>query len=253
SMGGSAARRHQAHATYARRFQRRSYSEASRSAAMKQEFMSLNDAVEEHVTAPPLQPKLANGNGAAATTAPRAPWTVPAMQWRDPATIPIRKFLYGYCYARGFVSATIADSGMGKSSLKIAEFLACATGLPLLGITPTERVRVLYWNGDDPYEEVERRIHAVCQHYDIDLERLLRERWLYIGTRKDHPLCLAGVNGRSVAVDQDAVADVCSFIKDNEIGLACFDPLKSVHRVPENSNDDMDVIGDIFNVMAEDT
>src|SRR5215831_16154234 len=88
----------------------------------------------KRVDAPSLQPKLA----ATTATARRVPWTIPAMQWRDPATIPIRKFLYGYCYARSFVSATIADSGMGKSSLKIAEFLACATGLPLLGITPTE-------------------------------------------------------------------------------------------------------------------
>ena len=91
---------------------------------------------------------------------PRDPWTVPVLSWRDPKTIPRRVFLYGHCYARGFVSVTIADGGVGKSLLKIVECLACATGRPLLGITPTERIRVLYWNGDDPYVEIERRIHA---------------------------------------------------------------------------------------------
>lgn len=188
------------------------------------------------------------------TTPPRTPWTVPVLLWRDPATIPRREFLYGHAYARGFVSATIADGGTGKSLLKIVEFLACATGLPLLGITPTDRVRVLYWNGDDPYVEVERRIHAACQHYGIDLEKLLEERWMFVGTREAQPLCLAGMKGGSgVAINQNAITDICTFIKENDIGLACFDPLKSVHRVPENSNDDMDVIGDAFNIIAEHT
>jgi hypothetical protein len=186
--------------------------------------------------------------------APRTPWTVPVLTWRDPATIPRRIFLYGHYYARGFVSATIADGGMGKSLLKIAELLACATGLPLLDIMPTERVRVLYWNGDDPYVEVERRIHAACQHYKIDLKKLLEERWLFVGTREAQPLCLAEMKGRgSVAINQNAIADICAFVKENDIGLACFDPLKSVHRVPENSNDDMDIIGDAFNVIAAHT
>lgn len=191
-------------------------------------------------------------------TAPRTPpWTVPVLAWRDPETVPRREFLYGHYYARGFVSATIADGGIGKSLLKITELLACATGLPLLDITPTERVRVLYWNGDDPYVEVERRIHAACQHYEIDLKKLLEERWLFVGTRDRQPLCIAETKGRGgrggVAVNQGAIADICAFIRENDIGLACFDPLKSVHRVPENSNDDMDIIGDAFNVIAEHT
>jgi len=94
----------------------------------------------------------AEGNGEAdgEWEPPRNPWTVPVLSWRDPETIPRRVFLYGHCYARGFVSATIADGGVGKSLFKIVEFLACATRRPLLGITPTERIRVLYWNGDDP-------------------------------------------------------------------------------------------------------
>jgi hypothetical protein len=184
---------------------------------------------------------------------PRTPWTVPVLPWRDPERIPRRVFLYGHHYARGFVSATIADGGIGKSLLKIAEFLACATGLPLLDITPTERIRVLYWNGDDPYVEVERRIHAACQHYEIDLKKLIEERWLFVGTRDKQPVCIAETKGHSVTVNQNAVADICAFIRENDIGLACFDPLKSVHRVPENSNDDMDIIGDAFNVIAEHT
>ena len=183
----------------------------------------------------------------------RAPWIVPPMLWRDPKTIPQRAFLYGHYYARGFVSATIGAGGTGKSLLKIVEALANASGRPLLGIQPTERVRVLYWNGDDPYVEVERRIHAVAEHHGLDLKQLLEEGWLFVGTQENQPLCLAGMGGAVASVNQDAMADVTDFIHDNGIGLACFDPLKSVHRVPENSNDDMDIVGGAFNLIAERT
>jgi len=169
-------------------------------------------------------------------TAPRTAWTVPALAWRDPETIPRRVFLYGHYYARGFVSATIANGGMGKSLLKIAEFLACATGLPLLGITPIERVRTLYWNGDDPYVEVERRIHAACQHFKIDLKQLLEEHWLFVGARKEQPLCIAGTKGRGgVTINQDAIADICTFIKENDIGLACFDRSNRCTECPKTA------------------
>jgi len=96
--------------------------------------------------------------GDAAAEPPRVRWTVPLMAWRDPGTIPRRQFLYGYYYARGVLSATVADGGMGKSILKLAEILAMITGRHLLGITPRERVRCFYWNGDDPHDEIERRI-----------------------------------------------------------------------------------------------
>src|SRR6516225_6279520 len=164
----------------------------------------------------------AEGNGEAdgEWEPPRNPWTVPVLSWRDPETIPRRVFLYGHCYARGFVSATIADGGVGKSLFKIVEFLACATRRPLLGITPTERIRVLYWNGDDPYVEIERRIHAACQHYSIDLKRLLAEGWLFVGTRDKQPLCLAEMKGRSVALNQSTIDDLCAFIRQKDIGLA---------------------------------
>jgi hypothetical protein len=181
------------------------------------------------------------------------PWSVPPFVWRDGATIPQRVFLYGHAYARGFVSATIADGGVGKSILRIAECLAMASGRNLLGITPPERVRVLYWNGDDPYVEVERRIHAVCKHHNIDLKTLTEEGWLFIGTRDKQPLCIAAAGRNGPKVDEDAAADIEAFIRTHQIGLACFDPLKALHRVPENDNTGMDLVADVFNVIAERT
>jgi RecA-family ATPase len=186
--------------------------------------------------------------------APRgARWTVPAMTWRDPATIPRRVFLYGHYYARGFVSATVADGGIGKSILKIAEILAMATGRDLLGIAPQERVRALYWNGDDPYEEVERRIFAVCEHHGIDAKRLMDERWLYVGTRDKHPLNLADMERGRVVINHNLIEEMCAFIKNNEIGFAAFDPFKACHRASENDNTDIDAVAQAFSTIAERT
>src|SRR5262245_8429320 len=194
--------------------------------------------------------KRESGNG---KTQPNVPWTVPAFVWRDGATVPKREFLYGHCYARGFVSATVADGGVGKSLLRIAEFLAMATGRNLVGIMPTERTRVLYWNGDDPYVEVERRIHAVCEHYNIDLRELTDQGWLFIGSRDKQPLYVAEMHRGVAVANERIIADICAFIREHEIGLACFDPVKALHRVPENSNTDMDVVADVFNLIAERT
>src|SRR4029077_7588428 len=171
-------------------------------------------------------------------------WSVPAMAWRDPAAIPQRVFLYGHYYARGFVSATIADGGIGKSILKLAEFLAIATGRNLLGIIPHERTRVLYWNGDDPLVEVERRISAICEHHDIDAKKLLGEQWLFVGTRERQPLILGEIERGKVVINRDVVEDICAFIKDNEIGFAAFDPFKACHRLPENDNTNIDAVAE---------
>jgi hypothetical protein len=171
-------------------------------------------------------------------------WRVPLMSYCDSATIPRRNFIYGYLYARGVLSAMIADGGIGKSLLKLAEMLAMVTGRPLLGITPRERVRALYWNGDDPYIEVERRIHAICKHYGINLKELCDQGWLSIGTSDEQPPCLGEISRGALILNANTIDDICALIKDRGIGLACFDPFKSMHHIPENDNTSMEFIAD---------
>src|SRR5262249_2880443 len=152
----------------------------------------------------------------------------------DPTTIPQRQFIYGFFYALGVLSAMIADGGIGKSLLKLVEMMAMATGRPLLGITPQKRVRALYWNGDEPYAEVERRLYAIAKHYEINFKELLDQGWLSIGTSDAQPLCFGEINRGSLILNPHAVDDVCALIKDRNLGLVCFDPFKSMHQIPEN-------------------
>jgi hypothetical protein len=109
--------------------------------------------------------------------------------WRPPSEIPRRQWVYGNHLIRGFVSATIAPGGTGKSSMALLDAIAMATGRNLTGHQPHGRYRVLYWNGEDPLEELERRIAAICLHYGI-CSADIGER-LYIASGRDHPIIIA--------------------------------------------------------------
>lgn len=89
--------------------------------------------------------------------------TVP-FQWIDPAMIPPLGWIYGRHYIRKFITETVAPSGL---SLSIVEALAISTGRPLLGVVPKERVNV-WLLGEDPMDELQRRLAAACLQYGID-------------------------------------------------------------------------------------
>jgi len=52
----------------------------------------------------------------------------------------------------------------------MVEAIAMASGHELLGIKPVKKLKVWYWNGEDPREEIDRRFAAICKHYGIKPE-----------------------------------------------------------------------------------
>jgi hypothetical protein len=171
--------------------------------------------------------------------------------WRDPTTIPRRSSLYGLHYFRKYTSCTVAPGALGKSSLSLVETVAIATNRPLLGIAPTEQTNVWYWNGEDPQEETERRIAAICQHYEIDGREL--EGRLFVNSGRADPIKLARVSRGEIAFDDDLAADICATIKANDIGLFTIDPFISAHAVPESDNTNIDAVVKKLAHIAEET
>jgi hypothetical protein len=106
------------------------------------------------------QPKTDSGAGFSVT--PYVP--------RDPGLIPPRHWLYHPHYVKQFASVTVAQSGVGKSSLMISEALAMVSGKPLLKVQPEGKLRVWYWNGEDPPDELERRFAATTKHFGLTAE-----------------------------------------------------------------------------------
>jgi hypothetical protein len=166
----------------------------------------------------------------------------------DPSQIPQRKWLYGRHYLRKAVTATVAPGGSGKTSLGLAEAVAMTTGRDLLGEQPTGRFRVWYFNGEDSRDEIDRRLAAICIHYKIDPKEL--RDWLFVDSGRDMPIKIAIANGH-LKLETDTINAVTAGIKKYEVDVAIFDPLISVHGVPENNNTWMDAVLKQFAQVAD--
>ncbi|ACA15749.1 RecA-family ATPase-like protein [Methylobacterium sp. 4-46] len=177
-----------------------------------------------------------------------APLRATPFRWRDPASIPPREWLYGRHLIRKFTSATFALGGLGKSSLVIVEALAMATGRPLLGIKPAGRLRVWLWNGEDPLEELERRVLAACLHYSISEVDL--DGWLFLDSGRDSGIILATTSKTGTTVAAPAFDQLEATIRENRIDVVILDPFVSTHAVSENDNSAIDLIAQGINRVA---
>lgn len=152
----------------------------------------------------------------------------------DPSRIPRRQWLYGTALIRKFMSVLVAPGGVGKSSLTIVEALAMATGRPLLGTAPAGALRVWLWNGEDPLDELERRISAACLHYDLD-ERAIGDR-LFVDSGRDTRLVVMREVRRELVVAEPIVDSVEREIMTKQIDVLIVDPFVTTHEVTENDN-----------------
>jgi hypothetical protein len=165
----------------------------------------------------------------------------------SPLTLPPREWLYGKHYQRGIVSATVAPGGVGKTSLNMVEGIAMATARNLLGEQPTGRYRVWLHNGEDPQVELDRRVLAICQHYEIPQEELVG--WFSVTSGVDMPLRVAlGYN--ELKLQNDLLKQIAQRITELEIDVASFDPLVKLHDSGEQSNDRMDTVIGAFASIA---
>src|SRR5262249_33530069 len=138
-------------------------------------------------------------------------------------------------YIRQYVTATVASGGSAKTALKLVEVVSMAIGRDLLnGDKFIHRQRVWYWNGEDPLDEIERRIAAICLHYKIEPEEL--EGWLFLDTGHAMPICLATENRGVVAVSVEVMTAINEALEENNIDVLVLDPFISIHKVSENNN-----------------
>jgi hypothetical protein len=154
--------------------------------------------------------------------------------WRDPRSIPPRRFLYGRHLIEKFISSTVAPGGVGKSSLALVEIIAMVTGRDLLGVAPPRKLRAWYWNGEDPPEEIERRIAAVCLRYGIDHTEL--ESSLFINSGRTSPIILATETKAGLQIAEPVAEAIIRNIKVYEIDVLVIDPFVASHAVGENDN-----------------
>lgn len=194
--------------------------------------------LEEAGTEPlfPDEPPAENAPERAAGLIRATPFAFP-----DPAAIPRRETLYAGHYTRKFVSATVAPSKVGKTSLIIAEALAMASGKPLLGVPVVDGPhRVWLWNGEDPLEELERRTAAAMMHYGLTREDV-GDR-LFMNSGRDMEIVLATETRDGARIAAPVVDALVRTILENRIDVFQVDPFVSSHRVSENDNGAIDMV-----------
>ena len=110
-----------------------------------------------------------------------------------------------------------------------------AIGRDLLdGSKPIDPLPVWYWNGEDPLDEIKRRIAAICLYYKVDAKQL--EGWLFVDSGHEMPICLAAEASGVVGFDKEAINAINETIEQNKIDVVILDPFISIHRVSENNN-----------------
>jgi hypothetical protein len=168
----------------------------------------------------------------------------------DPATIPMRQWIYDRHYIRRFLSATIAPGGVGKTKLIIAEVLAMVTGKNLLGVPVAAPVRVLYWNLEDPLDELLRQFQAAMKFHGITNEDI-GGRLVVRSARDYRGLKIATDDRGAVKLNEPVIAALRQQIIDTGADVVILEPFVSIHSVSENDNNKIDEVCKVLNELAE--
>lgn len=172
--------------------------------------------------------------------------------WRPTADIPKRQWLYGRHLLRKFVSLDVAAGGVGKSSLKIGEALAMASGQDIYGKSlPEGALTVWMWNLEDPHDEIERRLHATAQRFRIGPDAI-GDR-LFVDSGRDQPLVIATEGPDGAMIVRPVVDALIEEMIERRVDVLQIDPFISSHAVSENDNNAIDVVAREWNVVAERT
>ena len=185
--------------------------------------------------------------GVAAPEAIFAP-TIPMFEsWAtwDAATRPPRKRILGDRYMAGYVTMTVADGGVGKSSLTFAEAVAVATGRPITGLPVHIQGPVMITNLEDPFSEVQNKLDAIGQYFNIPRS----ERWnIYAASGYCQDWRIVSSDG---AVNQTLKNQIIANLKEIKAVLWVVDPFVFLHGMDENSNSDMGLVMRILSTIAE--
>jgi AAA domain len=182
------------------------------------------------------------------TTLPPKPFLPTPWKWVDPKDVSPREFLYGTHYIREFLSVGFGAPGGGKSTKRMVEAVAMASCRALLGVKPVKKLKVWYWNGEDPQPETDRRFAAICKHYGIKREEI--EGWLFTDSGREIPIVMAEQSKTGTRIASPVVEGLKEAIRTAGIDVFIADPFVSCHRVTENDNAAIDAVAKRFSDIA---
>jgi hypothetical protein len=127
------------------------------------------------------------------------------------------------------------------------------TGRDLLGVgfQPERTFRVWYWCGEDPREEIERRIAAILLHYEISPDEIGGR--LFIDSGREKRIRIAYEERGTLKFAVPHANDIASEIRFKRIDVMVVDPFVSSHAVSENDNSKIDAVVKLWCEIAEKT
>jgi hypothetical protein len=163
-------------------------------------------------------------------------------EWRDPATIPPRPWVYGRWFLRGTVACVVAPGGAGKSTFIAGTALALVTGCETLGKTVWGgKQRVWVWNLEDDMDELGRSIQAAALHHGFAPDDLGGRLFVDSGM-EGATLCTASEEDGGFDLHDDVYSDIAEELISRGIDVLFVDPFVSSHEVEENANSKIDKI-----------
>jgi hypothetical protein len=166
--------------------------------------------------------------------------TAAPYQWRDPAKIPPRQFLFGRHYIRKAIGATIGGGGRAKTTLGLLEFVGMACGRNLLTGENIKPLRGWLVNGEEDQDELDRRVAAICQRYGITEEACGGR--LFVQSVRDKPLRFATLVRNIPTLDRNLLDGFEAEIRAKHFDVFGLDPWVSFHSLNESDNNHMDLV-----------
>jgi AAA domain len=166
----------------------------------------------------------------------------------DDERLEPRGWLLGNIFCRGFMSSLLADGGVGKTALRIAQLMSCAIGRPLTGDHVFQRCRVLIVSLEDNKTELKRRVRAARLHHNVHPTEL--KGWLFLSAPGAAAGKLMTQDKRGQLVPGGLADGLEKILIEHKIDLVSIDPFIKAHSVEENNNSAIDAVVQVLTDLA---
>jgi len=150
------------------------------------------------------------------------------------------------------VGMTAGAGGGGKSSMTMVEAVSMALGRDLFRgkwQLPTGPLKVWVHNGEDPLEELQRRLGAICMNYELDAHEVANN--LFITSGRDTRIIVAETVDGTVMQVPAVREQIVEQINALGIDVMILDPFIATHGVNENDNPAMEKVMWEWRAIAE--
>ncbi|MEP1201006.1 AAA family ATPase [Tateyamaria sp.] len=160
------------------------------------------------------------------------------------------EFLYGYFYARGYTSLTVASPKVGKSQLALLEAIDMASGGKVSG-RKFDKLKALYFNAEDDKEAIKARVASICTHYEIPISEIAGTVAIESGMDfEKFVLIRQDKTGRKPEIVEQAFKHLEKKCEARKFDVVVLDPLQDFSHADE-TNETFRLLGQRIRRMAQ--